>query len=158
MKKIVLFSVFLMISQLLSAQLSTTDSIIVEKNKIMYQGTVLTNAQLKDILKVSPMAYQEYQSSRGSFGIASVLSYAGGFLIGWPLGTAVGGGEPQWAMAGIGAGLVALAIPIANASKNKTIKAINIYNSDLQQPVSRNSAYDLKMGFTANGMGLRLRF
>lgn len=30
-----------------------------------------------------------------------ILSYAGGFMIGWPIGTAIGGGKPAWALAGI---------------------------------------------------------
>ena len=35
----------------------------------------------------------------------------GGFLIGWPLGTALAGGDPNWTLAAIGAGCVAIAIP-----------------------------------------------
>lgn len=50
--------------------------------------------------------------------VVSVFSYAGGFMIGWPIGTAIAGGDPNWSLAGVGAGLITLAfIPAGAATK-----------------------------------------
>ena len=42
-----------------------------------------------------------------------LLGGIGGFLVGWTLGTALGGGDPDWTVAGVGAGFIALSIPFA---------------------------------------------
>ena len=60
-----------------------------------------------------------------------ILSYAGGFMIGWPIGTAIGGGKPAWALAGIGGGLVAVAIPLSISSNKKMETAVRQYNAGL---------------------------
>ncbi|MBK8636390.1 MAG: hypothetical protein IPN72_23720 [Saprospiraceae bacterium] len=42
------------------------------------------------------------------------------FMIGYPLGALIRGGEPNWALAGVGAGLVVVSIPIASSVKTCT--------------------------------------
>ena len=38
--------------------------------------------------------------------------------VGHSIGTAIGGGDPEWALAGVGAGLIAVAIPISSSANN----------------------------------------
>lgn len=86
-----------------------------------------------------------------------ILGYAGGFMIGWPLGTAIGGGEPNWALAGIGAGLVVLSIPLSSSAKKKTIKAIELYNQGLV-PKKEIETMSFQFQGTSNGFGLIMKF
>ena len=62
-------------------------------------------------MKPNEQAYKLIKSAQSTYTWGKcIFSYAGGFMIGYPLGTALGGGEPNWAMANIGAGLKAASI------------------------------------------------
>ncbi len=50
---------------------------------------------------------------------AQVLGGIGGALVGWQLGTYIGGGEPNWTLAAVGGGLIAVAIPLEIIDKNR---------------------------------------
>ncbi len=112
-----------------------TDSIEIRKAfggyQLYHEGKQLKSKELKDLLKPNEQAYKQFKSSRSSNTIATVLGYAGGFMIGWPLGTAIGGGKPNWILAGVGAGLVAVAIPISIGSNRKLKRSVGIYNATL---------------------------
>lgn len=94
-----------------------------------HEGRQLKMKQLEELLKSNEQAYQQLRSSRSSRTISTILGFAGGFMIGWPLGTAIAGGEPNWALAGVGAGVVAVSIPISASANKKMKKAVSIYNA-----------------------------
>ena len=137
-----------------------TDSIIIENNRIFKQNDIaLAPRQLMKITKNNAQAYEEMKKAKANSDFSVVLGAAGGFLIGWPLGTALGGGEPQWYLAGIGAGLLFLTIPLANGYKKHARNAVDIYNSglgELPDTAQRKVKFDL--GITSNGLGLVLQF
>ncbi len=89
--------------------------------------------------------------------MAMIFSYAGVFMVGWPLGAAIGGGEPNWAMAGIGAGLIVVAIPISQNFNKKAKHAVETYHGGLQTS-SFWDKNELKISMTGNGIGLTLNF
>ena len=89
---------------------------------------------------------------------ASIFCCAGGFLIGYPLGTALGGGEPAWELAAVGAGSFVVGLVFDSRAKKNAREAVKIYNSDLNAPVSSNFKPELGIGLTGNGIGLSLRF
>lgn len=102
----------------------------------------LSEKELKNMLGSNPMSKKEYRAAKGSESTASFFASIGGFMIGWPIGTYLGGGEPNWAMAG--AGLVIL-MPglMADSSRKKHMRnAISIFNS----------------GFSVNDAGGDMRF
>lgn len=76
-------------------------------------------------------------------------------LIGWPLGTALGGGEPEWAMAGAGAVVVLAAIPLTSAFRKHAQKAISIYNGE---PATRKARIRTDHYCYGTGLRLTLRF
>ncbi len=115
----------------------------------------LTVKQLMQITKVNTAAYKEMQLAKTNYDVATIFNFAGGFLIGWPLGTAIGGGEPNWSLAGIGAGLVIISIPFSSAYNKHATKAVNIFNRDLKQTAYKMS---LNAGVTSNGIGIILTF
>lgn len=138
-----------------------TDTITLKKaggEYQFYQGEqCLSMKQLVSAMKPNEQAYKQIKSAQASYTIAMVFSYVGGFLIGWPIGTAIGGGDPNWAMAGIGAGCIAVAIPLSHRVNIKTKQAVDTYNGGLQTSSFWDKS-ELNLSMTANGIGLSFRF
>lgn len=114
---------------------SSSDSIEVVIN---FSGThfyqhdkQLKPRQLKNLLQSNGQAYRHLNASKPPRVGAVVLSYVGGFMIGWPIGIAIAGGKPNWALAGVGGGLVAVSIPLTISANRQLRKAINSYNAAL---------------------------
>ena len=120
-------------------------------------GVKLNNKQVQ--LKMAPgsEAYRLMQSARSNNTIAGIFSFIGGGLIGWQFGTALGGGEPNWSMAGVGAGFVAVGIPFNTAFNKKSQQAVQLYNAGLTNGSSYRQP-EIKLGFAGTGLGLQLRF
>jgi hypothetical protein len=141
---------------------AATDSITVNKVRGGYQflqhGVPLNSTQFVMTLKDNDDAYKEYRKSRSSRTFSMLFSGTGGFLIGWPIGTAIGGGDPNWALAGIGAALVAIGLPLSFSSDNKLKSAVEIYNSSLRQTYFPDRRVEFEFGLQANGIGLLVRF
>src|SRR5687768_322902 len=112
---------------------TSSDSILIIKKFGGYQfyknDRQLNMNQLQAVLEVNNEAYKDIKSARSATTFSSILGYAGGFLIGWPIGTAMGGGKPKWAMAAVGAGLTAISIPLSISAKKKARSAVSKYNS-----------------------------
>lgn len=131
----------LMISTMVFAQQisdqaqSQTDSVEIKKvlggYQFYHEGQQLKFKQLENLLKSNEQAYQQIKSSKSSRVIATILGSAGGFMIGWPLGTAIAGGKPNWTIAGIGAGLTAISVPISIGSNKKLKRGVAAYNAAL---------------------------
>lgn len=116
----------------------------------------LTPAELMETLKTNPAAYTEMKKARTNQTFSSIFSGVGGFMVGWPIGTAAGGGDANWTLAGIGAGLIVAAIPFEIAFSKRARNSINIYNNG-----SGKSSWhkpQLNLGFTRHGMGMKLSF
>jgi hypothetical protein len=139
----------------------STDSISMKKvfgGYQFYQGDKrLSLNQLVDALKPNEQAYQQIISAQSTSTIASIIGGVGGFMVGWPIGSAIGGKEPNWTMAGIGAGLIVVSIPIAQSFNKKAKQAVDTFNGGLQT----SSIWDrseLKFSMNGNGIGLTFRF
>ncbi|GGF26723.1 hypothetical protein [Echinicola rosea] len=156
MKKTILTLIItLAVSALCSAQR-------IESQKVFggYQYTLngqpISLKHMTIAMESNPEAFDLIKKARANTTIASIFGFAGGALIGWPIGTAIGGEEPNWALAGIGAGLIAVAIPISSSANKKTNQAIEIYNSNLY-----SSGYfkpEFKFLTNKNGIGLAMSF
>ena len=116
----------------------------------------LTINQLLSTMKENPEAYDLMKSAKSTTDAATVLGAIGGFMIGWPLGSAIGGGDPNWALAGIGAGVLAIGIPVGISANRKVLNAVDRYNQGLQN-TSINATPKLNLTF-GNGFGLALNF
>jgi hypothetical protein len=120
-------------------------------------GNRLTMPQLVKTMENNPEAYKQITSARSTNTFAAILSGAGGFMIGYPLGTALAGGYPNWLLAGIGAGLVVVSIPIAQKFNRQAQTAVDLYNQGLNG-VSGYAKPEIYFGATDNGIGFRLYF
>ncbi|MGV3502970.1 MAG: hypothetical protein ACO1O1_04635 [Adhaeribacter sp.] len=138
---------------------NSSDSITVKKAMgvvFSQNGKPLKPRQLLDIMQSNPEALAGMKKAKTNFDVGYGFSFAGGILVGWTLGTALGGGDPNWAMAGVGAGLIGISIPFSSAYSKHAKNAVRRYNEGLNQ-TSMNKV-DLRLGLAGSGLGLRLAF
>jgi hypothetical protein len=155
MKKI-LFSLFLIASALSCFSQTKTDTITIKKSAFYYNGKLLTPKKLVEITKPNPIAFEKMQQAQKNYIPALILSSAGGFAIGYPLGGLIGGNKMNWTLFGIGAGLVAISIPFSTAYNKHAKDAVNIYNQGIQKTSFRK--VKLEGNLSNNGIGLKLSF
>ena len=138
---------------------SPSDSISIKRGLgpvFIQHGEKLNARALLEITSVNSEAHKEMKIAKGNSDAGSVIGFAGGFLVGWPLGTALGGGDPNWTLAAIGAGLIVISIPFENAYSKHARKAVAIYNAGLRQ--SARSTPEIRLGMSYNGFGVRVKF
>ena len=90
---------------------------------------VLSPKQVLNIIKTNPVAYNEFKRAKVNYNVAGVLGFTGGVLIGFPIGTAIAGGDPEWALAAGGAALILASIPFNRAFKGRAFGALELFNN-----------------------------
>lgn len=148
----------LVFTQLSQAQEKDTTRIEHLRGSVFsHNGMQLTNPQLSGILRSNNQAFEYMEKANANLPGMYILSYAGGFMVGWPIGTAAAGGDPEWGLAAAGIGCILLAIPLANGYKKNALKAVEIYNNDLGTPTAfyRKKKF-FQIGQTNNGIGLKI--
>lgn len=158
MKRTFFIFIFLMSLSQLFAQ-NQSDSIEVRKNLgtiFVQNGKNLSPRLLLELTQTNDEAYKEMKIAKRNFDAGTILGVTGGFMVGWPIGTALGGGKPNWAMAGIGAGLIAISIPFSVAYTRHAKNAVRIYNSGLKK-LGLNKT-EIRFGLTYSGVGVRMTF
>ncbi|MBI3218199.1 MAG: hypothetical protein HYZ44_01680 [Bacteroidetes bacterium] len=117
----------------------------------------LTVKQLGAALEINPEASKLFQQAKPNGTAATIFGVAGGFLVGWPIGTAIAGGKPSWELAGIGAGLIVVSIPFSSAFNKKTKEAVSIYNLG-NKTSSANWKPEFKLNLSMNQVGVAMKF
>jgi hypothetical protein len=118
----------------------------------------LTMSNLVKTMESNQQAFELIKKAKSKNSLASIIGFAGGGLIGWPIGTAVAGGEANWTLAGIGAGLLAVGIPISLSAINKAKEAVEIYNSSLNTTSYNKFQPEFKIIANGEGIGLTMNF
>ena len=118
----------------------------------------LSFGEVVNALNNNAEAYQLAKSAKSNYVLSQIISGAGGFLIGWPLGTALAGGKPNWTLAGIGAGLVVVSIPITSGANKKIKKAVDIYNAGFGETSMYHFKPQYHLVFNDKGFGIAMRF
>lgn len=136
------------------------ESIRVEGNSFLgmrfYQrNKTLTLSEARQLVAKNSLAYEEMSKAYNRNMLSLVFGAAGGFCIGYPLGTALAGGKPSWAMAAVGAGLVAITIPISISATKHAREGVRLHNDGLSRQQSRLS---VDVGLMGAGVGLAIRF
>lgn len=125
--------------------------------KFMQNGKNLNLKKMEKIMQDNNEALELIQSAKSNQTWGTILGVSGGFLVGLPLGSAIGGGDPQWALAGAGAALIVASIPITKAFYKKTTKAVELYNAGVS-----SSAYNFNPSFNfnirGNNIGITMSF
>jgi len=92
---------------------------------------------------------------------STIISAVGAALIGYTVGSALGGAEdPKWYIAGIGGGIVLISIPIYSTGNKKIHEAIEVYNEEELSASLNHKPFIDKISIAAgsDGVGLRLTF
>jgi hypothetical protein len=92
---------------------------------------VLSPKQVLEIVKVEPTAYEEFKRAKVNYNVAGVLGFSGAFLIAFPIGTAIAGGDPEWGFAAGGAALILGSIHFNRVFKGRAFHALELYNNKL---------------------------
>ncbi|CAA0234271.1 hypothetical protein [Tenacibaculum maritimum] len=121
-------------------------------------GNRMTMGKLVKVMKSNSEALKFMKKAKSNNVLASILGGAGGALIGFPIGTAIGGGDANWTLAGIGAGLVAIGIPISSGANKNAKKAVELYNASLNSASFYKFKPEFKIVANGNGIGLSMNF
>jgi outer membrane lipoprotein SlyB len=121
-------------------------------------GNKMTMSKLVKVMESNSDALKFIKKAKSNNVLATILGGAGGALIGFPIGTAIGGGDANWTLAGIGVGLVAIGIPISSGVNKNTKKAIDLYNSSLNSTSYFEFKPEFKIVANGNGIGLSMNF
>ncbi|MBK7428200.1 MAG: hypothetical protein IPI60_14870 [Saprospiraceae bacterium] len=113
--------------------------------------------QLKRVVEPNAEAYQLAKSAKSNTIFSSIIGGVGGFMLGWNIGTAIGGGDPNWWVAGAGAGLIVVSIPISNKSMRQAKSAAELYNNTTGYGSLKDQGeWHLSLG--SQGTGLVFKF
>ncbi|MBR6082199.1 MAG: hypothetical protein IKP62_04660 [Salinivirgaceae bacterium] len=139
-----------------------SDSIVIVKafDVLTYSGAggVHKLNDLPQMVAANPEAVKYADKACTNNTFALVFIYAGGFLIGWPLGTYASGGDAEWGLLAVGAGSFTAGLIFKKVADKNARRAVDIYNSGARIPESTSFNSELGIGLTGNGVGLTLRF
>jgi hypothetical protein len=96
--------------------------------------------RLRDVKKLMapyPEAAAEFKKAKSNYDAGTVFSLAGGFLVGWPLGEQIGGGEPNWNMAAAGVVLLVPAVLLHRTYLKHARKSADLYNQKAKSSSAR---------------------
>lgn len=126
--------------------------------KYSQNGNAMTMKDLVKTMASNQEAYQLIKKAQSNNTLASIIGFAGGGLIGFPIGTAIGGGDANWVLAGVGAGLVAISIPISSGVNKKAKEAVALYNASLNSTSYQEFKPKFKIIANGTGVGLCMNF
>ena len=157
----VLFSISICAQDTTSVSSENPNQLTYEKSggglMVQQKGKNLNQNELFDLLNEDAEASVYVGSYKTKNVAGSILGGVGGALIGFPVGQAIGGGEPLWVLALAGAGVIAVAIPIAISAGKDIRKGIDVYNQNLDSSAQHNDPV-IRVGAQQFGVGLALRF
>ncbi|MEN8225872.1 MAG: hypothetical protein ABFS05_11005 [Bacteroidota bacterium] len=160
---------FILSSLIVSGQTSSDSISMVRKNgsiKYFHQHKEVKFLELPGIMQDNPEAYKTVNYAKHAHAWGHIMLGLAGINLAY--GVLIGLSEvvehkaisyiPADAIAGIVLGtiFIAIYIPINSNYKEGTRRAIDIYNSGLQQSSRRKT--DLRFGFNSCGIGMTLRF
>ncbi|WP_370086656.1 hypothetical protein [Ekhidna sp.] len=99
----------------------------IEKGRFYINDEVTSLNNFVNAMQSNEEAYKLALKGKSGYSTGNVLGFIGGFMIGWPIGTAIGGGDPNWAIAGGGAAVLVIAIPVMSSASKKLKEAVDIY-------------------------------
>mgnify|MGYP000103120094 FL=1 len=161
MKKTLLLLVLFTVSIFTS---NAQDSSMKIESKKVFGGYVykqndkyLSSQQMLELMKNNAEALKLIKSANTSKTWGMILGGAGGALIGFPIGTAIGGGDAKWELAGAGAALLLIAIPISKSYNKKSKKAVDMYNSGFSSTANQFKP-SFNLNIKGNNIGLTMTF
>ena len=151
MKKVVLvFLAGIAVSVSVSAQSELT------YNKgVCQNGTKVKPVQIREIMSGNIDALQQYNSGRSLSVTGQVIAYPCAFLLGFDLGTRLGGGKGNGTVLGIGAAGTLIGLIMSSSGEKKIKKSVSLYNSNAN---NGSVSYQIDFGFTPTSIGFSMQF
>lgn len=126
--------------------------------KYTQNGKTLTAGELRNQMNTNAESAELMRKAQVNNTFATIFGAAGGALVGYPIGTAIGGGDANWTLAGVGAGLVAVAIPFSISANKRSKEAIDIYNYRINTKEDLAQQPQFQIISNSTGIGLALQF
>jgi hypothetical protein len=116
-------------------------------------GEKLTMSETVKKMEFNKNAFILMEKAKSNNLLEEIIGNSGAACIGYSIGIAISAGKPNWTLAGVGAGLIAISIPISLKVDKDVKKAIDLYNTNLN-----SATYKTKPEFEimANGKGIGL--
>lgn len=110
------------------------------------------------LMRPNYAAVDYMKKARTNYAFSQIFAFTGAGLVGYPIGTSLGGGDPQWGIAIAGAGIMVLSYPFLVATHKNSKKSVDLYNEGFGK--SENTAFiqTVNFAFTGNGFALALQF
>lgn len=126
--------------------------------KYKLDGKNLTIPNLAKTVETNEQAFQLINKAKTNRIVAGIVGCIGSGMIGWQTGTSSAGGNANWALAGVGAGLVAICIPISLRADKNIKQAVTLYNNGLTATSNNNFKPEVNMIANKHGVGLAMNF
>lgn len=137
-----------------------SDSIVRQKKMktwyYAYQGKIIDNKELKQILSQNIQASKKFNQSRKTGFISSVLAIGAGLFIAVPVESLMEGRKADWSQAAFGLGVALVAFPIAIISDHQKDQSVNIYNHLVNKRLTLHKS--IKIALTNSGLAICLKF
>lgn len=161
MKHLPMIILFMLLMNNISAKAqSVTDSIKIYKgafgNIYLKDGKSLRGRTLYQVLSKNPETLPHITAAKTNNVYGNIFGGAGGFILGYQLGSSYTRTSPNWFALGSGAVLAALQIPFEIARVKHTKKAVLMYNNDILKTSSLKPSYNI--GLSNNGISLKITF
>ena len=124
-------------------------------NKFYKGDTIISVNQVLYEMSPNESVYNLMKSAKTDFVFAQILGATGGILLGWEIGTAIGGGDPNWVIAGVGAAAITVSIPISVNFRKKANSAIIKHNNLITGSIKKPTYH---VGFNGRSLKLQYRF
>lgn len=121
-------------------------------------GTLLRPKDIRSIVQDNEQALTLAESANTQSIISGIIAFSGGFMCGYQLGAIISGREPSYGVLAIGAGVIAISIPISISANRDLKRAVRTYNADIQSNQTTTGQYQLRLQSTGNTIGLVLTF
>lgn len=125
--------------------------------KFTQNGEKFSIAEATKRMESNKNAYKFMKKAKSNNFLAEILGSTGGACIGFAIGTAIADGNPNWTLAGIGAGLLAISIPISSKVNKDVKKAIDLYNTNLNSATYKTKP-EFKIIGNRKGVGIVMNF
>lgn len=154
---------FLLLCYLLTGSLflysqSVSDSIEIRMSygiQFRQHGKTLSPRKMLAIMIVDNAAYSEMVIAKSKYDLSLLFGIPGGFLIGWPIGTFVAGGVPNWKLAAVGGVLTLISIKYTLSFNRHARIAAGYFNEGLR--LEEGIKTSVHFGFCNHGLGLTVR-
>lgn len=127
-------------------------------NKFYYNGFKISSDEVERVMRSNNEALQLLRQGNKQANGASVVGGIGGILIGWPVGTAIAGGDPVWELAGIGAGISVISAFIYSSANKKIKRSVDLYNDGNSTSHAKFGIREIQFRIAPSGAGISFTF